>query len=236
MSAIIPAILPKSRHDLDAKLLKLRGLTDEVQVDLVDGRFVTPASWPFLPGGEPLTNEDPLAELGSFKFEIDLMVEHPMEVVRAWVHHGATRVVVHAETVHNLAQVVNEFRSAYGHDKGFVPDLLSFGLAINLGTDSSILEPYLDQCDYVQFMGIAQIGKQGEPFDRRIIKKIQDFRRKHPDMPIQIDGAASASTAPDLLAAGATRLVVGSALWNASDLETEFVRLTNITQTYGLYA
>jgi pentose-5-phosphate-3-epimerase len=47
MSVIVPAILPTSRDDLDEKLLRLHGLVDAVQVDVVDGRFVTPASWPY---------------------------------------------------------------------------------------------------------------------------------------------------------------------------------------------
>jgi ribulose-phosphate 3-epimerase len=236
MRSIVPAILPTSRLDLDAKLLKLRGLTDEVQIDIVDGRFVTPASWPYVPGSSPLAESDSLAELGSFKFEVDLMVEGPSDDIKRWVRAGATRITVHAETALNLGKVVDDFQTSYGHDKDFVPDLLSFGLAINLATDAAILEPYLDRCDYVQFMGIAQIGKQGEPFDRRIIPKIQDFHKKYPAMPIQIDGAVSLQTAPDLLAAGASRLVVGSALWRAENVEAEFARLEEVSQTYGLYA
>jgi ribulose-phosphate 3-epimerase len=240
MGAIVPAILPTSREDLDDKLARLAGVTDEVQIDIVDGRFVTPPSWPYknLKEGEKssLSDDDDLSELGSFRFDIDLMVEEPEEVIGRWVRAGATRVTVHAETTQNLAKLVSEFQVEYGHDKGFAPELLSFGLAINLATPTSLIEPYLSHCDYVQFMGIASIGKQGEPFSMSVIPKIHAFHRKYPEMPIQVDGGVSRESAVKLLEAGATRLVVGSALLRAPDLAEEMNAFNMIVATRGLYS
>ena len=47
MSAIVPAILPKSLEDLEQKLTVLSGVATSVQIDVVDGKFVSPASWPY---------------------------------------------------------------------------------------------------------------------------------------------------------------------------------------------
>jgi len=237
MGAIIPAILPKSREDLDEKLARLSGIASEVQIDIVDGRFVSSASWPYLHEEKeerPVLNGE-LHELGPFKFEIDLMIEEPEKEIGRWVRAGATRITVHAETTHKLPEVIRDFQVKYGHDKGFAPGLLSLGLAINIATDTSFIEPFLDQCDYVQFMGIARIGKQGEPFDARVIPKIHAFHRKHPDMTIQIDGGVSRDSAAKLIGAGASRLVIGSALWNAPDLKEEMDAFCNLVQTRGLY-
>jgi ribulose-phosphate 3-epimerase len=239
MGAVIPAILPISREDLDEKLAHLSGITNEVQIDIVDGRFVTPASWPYINlGGKQsaLSEDDPLPELGSFRFEIDLMVEEPEAVIDRWVRAGATRITVHAETTRNLSELIRHFQVKYGHDKGFAPELLSFGLAVNLATPTSLIEPYLDKCDYVQFMGIARIGKQGEPFDMKVIPKIHAFRRKYPDMPIQVDGGVSRDTMARLLEAGTTRFVVGSALWRAPSLKREMEEFEHLRQTQGLYS
>ena len=233
MAAIIPAILPTSREDLDARLLRLSGVTDEVQVDVVDGRFVTPASWPY--AGQALGNEDPLTELSSFRFEVDLMVEEPDRIIGRWIDAGATRITIHAESTRRLEHVIDDFQKKYGHDKDFAPQLLSLGLSLNIATDISLIEPFLDRCDYVQFMGIARIGKQGEPFDPRVIPKIKAFHRAHPEMPIQIDGGVTRETAPKLLEAGASRLVIGSALWRASNIKREFVSFCELSQTRGLY-
>lgn len=236
MGVIIPAILPASREDLDERLVRLRGITNRVQVDIVDGRFVTPPTWPYADGGTGLAVDDVLPELGAFRFEVDLMVEHPEDVIGAWVHAGASRITVHAETTRKLPQVVSDFETKYGHDKAFAPGLFAFGLATNIATDTALIEPYLDRCDYVQFMGIATIGKQGEPFDERVIKKVRAFHRAHPDMPIQVDGGVSLATAPALLAAGASRLVVGSAFWRSSDLSQALRDFTELAQTRGLYS
>ena len=237
MAVIIPAILPTSSDDLDAHLLRLSGITNRVQIDVVDGRFVTPASWPYAQHEDiQKLTEDSLPELGSFRFEIDLMVEDPERAIGPWVRAGATRITVHAETARNLPELIRNFQTAYGHDKDFAPGLISFGLAINLATDVSLIEPYLDQCDYVQFMGIARIGKQGEPFSDDVIPKVHAFHRKYPDMPIQVDGGVSRASAERLVEAGATRLVVGSDIWQAPDIAAEIKALCDIAETHGLYA
>lgn len=236
MAAIVPAILPTSREDLDARLLRLHGVTDHVQVDIVDGRFVTPASWPYAQHEDvQKLTEESLPELGSFRFEIDLMTEEPEKAIGPWIRAGATRITVHAETTRKLPELIRNFQVTYGHDKNFAPGLIAFGLAVNLATDTSLIEPYLEHCDYVQFMGIARIGKQGEPFSADVIPKIHTFHRKYPDMPIQVDGGVSRSSAQRLIEAGASRLVVGSALWNAPDLKKEMDDFCELIQTRGLY-
>lgn len=238
MGVIVPAILPTSRDDLSEKLLRLKGLVDDVQVDVVDGRFVTPATWPYKDAHgvvrEP--SGDTLPMLGQLSFEIDLMVEEPEKAIRHWIDAGATRIVIHAETTRMLPKLMHDLASTYGHDKDFTPELLSFGLAINVSTELALIEPFLHQCDFVQFMGIAKIGKQGEPFDKSVLPKISAFRKKYPAMPLQVDGGVSLETAPGLLQAGVSRLVVGSDLWKAPDLAAELKRLQGLVHTYGLYA
>ena len=240
MGVIIPAILPTSREDLDTKLAALTGIADEVQIDIVDGRFATPASWPF-EGGKQDSEALPLIEHafsrgGGVHTEMDLMVEHPDAEIGPWVQAGANRITVHAESTQRLPQLIADFKARYGHDKDFVPGLLSFGLAINASTEVSLIEPYLDACDYVQFMGIRTIGRQGEPFDRSVLTRIAAFRKAHHDIPIQVDGGVSLETAPDLLSAGVSRLIIGSALWRAPDLRTEYEKFTELTERYGLFA
>lgn len=237
MAVIVPAILPRSREDLADKLLRLEGIASEVQIDIVDGRFATPPSWPYIHPGEPAHTgiEDPFPFLGSLRFEMDIMTETPGAQIARWVNAGAGRITIHAESTRGIAKLLEEFRTQYGHDRSFAPGLLSLGLAINLATDTALIEPFLPECDYVQFMGIRQIGKQGEPFDKSVLMKIAAFRRKHPDMPLQVDGGVSLVTAPSLLSAGVSRLIVGSALWNARDLKGTFARFQEMTTQYGLY-
>lgn len=234
MSAIIPAILPQSREDLAEKLLRLQGLVDEVQVDIVDGTVGGHAAWPYTHGRVTIEDDQIMPYLGGLRFEADLLVENPEDLLGTWIRTGATRVIVHAETTRSLPQVVRDIRTRYGYDKDFAPDLLSFGLSVNIGTDLTLIEPYLDQCDYVQFMGIARIGMQGEPFDPRVLQKISAFHKRHPDMLIQVDGGVSLETAPALLQAGASRLVVGSALWKQPDVAAAIGQFHTLLEEYGL--
>lgn len=240
MQFIIPAILPQSAEDLQGRLSRLQGISSEVQIDVVDGRFVSPATWPYrtpekgeVPG---VPDTDAFSHLGAFRFEIDLMVSNPEEVVGAWIRAGASRITIHAETTKALAKLVEDFDVKYGHDKNFAPDLLSFGLAININTPTALIEPYLEACDYVQFMGINTIGKQGQAFDRNVLAKIAAFHKRFPEMAIQVDGGVSLETAPELLSVGVSRLIVGSSLWNAENLKEEMKKFHELTEAHGLYA
>lgn len=239
MSVIIPAILPTSREDLQNKLLALQGISKNVQIDVVDGSFVSPASWPYLgndaAGAEAEDVAGAMEYVGALHTEMDLMVSHPETELNRWINAGANRVVVHAESTHTLPKLLDNFMTTYGHDKDFAPGLLSLGLGLNISTDIALIEPYLPRCDYVQFMGISHIGKQGEPFDKKVLVKIGSFRKKYPNIPIQVDGGVSLETAPALLSAGASRLVVGSALWKAPNLAAAYTSFTELTTRYGLY-
>ncbi len=239
MATIVPAIVPISRDDLEKKLARLDGLVESVQIDVVDGRFARPVSWPYSTlrtTPEPLTEKGGMLPYGErFLFEADLMVADPASAVDAWIEAGATRLTLHAESTKDLGGLIRHLEEAHGHEKDFLPGLLSFGLAINLQTDLSLIEPYLEKANYVQFMGIATIGHQGEPFDERVLARIREFRRAHKRMPVQVDGGVSLATAPQLLSAGVTRLIVGSDLWKAPDLEAELKKLQELSEEHGIY-
>jgi ribulose-phosphate 3-epimerase len=231
---IIPAILPKSREDLEKKISLLADLVTVVQIDSVDGRFVNPPTWPYI--HEAKTQQalkDDIGTLphqGDIKFEMDLMVENPEAITGVWINAGASRVVIHAESTTSLEKIIKSLEFEYGHTKDFTPGLLSIGIALNIGTELSLIEPYLEYVDYVQFMGIAIIGKQAQPFDKRVLRKISAFKLKYPDIPIQVDGGVSLDTA------GVERLIVGSALWNAPDLKEELVKFNELVEMYGIYS
>ena len=87
------------------------------------------------------------------------------------------------------------------------------GLAFNIDTPVEIPAGV----DFIQLMGIDRVGYQGQKFDEKVIEKIRATRVKYPDLPISIDGAVSLETAPMLIAAGANRLVIGSAIFESDN-------------------
>lgn len=239
MGIIIPAIIPTSKEDLAGKLSRLSGLCEEVQIDIVDGTYAKPASWPYVTDTpEPsrmLAEGEMLPGAGEMRFEIDLMSVDPESVAGVWIGLGATRLTIHAESTHFLPRFLESARSVYGHDVGFASDLLSLGLAIGTETDLALIEPFIEKIDYVQFMGVRTIGHQGEPFSSSVLARISAFRKKYPNTPVQVDGGVTLQNAPSLLSAGVSRLIVGSALWKAPDLGVAYRAFDALTEQYGIY-
>ena len=232
MSVVVPAILVKSREELDRALARyaaIPSLTD-VQIDIVDGQFAKPPTWPYAGNA---AWELPLRE--RFTYDLDLMVREPGGVIDRWVELGANRLTLHVESAHDIGSIIREAKRRHGYEAGFTPGLLAFGLAFNVTTPIEAFEHLLAEVDYVQCMGIATIGRQGEPFDPRVLAKIRALRARHPELPIQVDGGVSMKSAPDLLHAGASRLIVGSVLREAGDLPAAVAVFEGFGEQYGLY-
>ncbi|MFI5260402.1 MAG: hypothetical protein ACHQU0_01230 [Candidatus Paceibacteria bacterium] len=221
MSLVVPAVLPSSRIDLEEKLALFAGIPSvtRVQIDVVDGRFASPASWPYTAPEELrelISRGEMLPHLDRITYEIDLMCHDPETAAEAWLALGASRLTFHAESAINLSQLLASARERFGC--GFIScGMAEFGLALNVMSDLALIEPYLDQIEYVQFMGIARIGRQGQPFDRHVLDKLRLFHARHPQIAMQVDGGVSLETAPALVALGVSNFIVGSAIVRAND-------------------
>lgn len=237
MKFIVPAILPSSYHDLKEKLVFLDHIPPRrVQIDIVDGEFAWPPSWPYLAGTELHTlvaQGESLPHLDRIEYEADLMCKDPEAIATDLVNFGVTRLTLHVEGMGDIKTMLDRMRRTYSAEANFSLYLFSMGLAINVDTDASVLDPFVDELEYVQFMGIDKIGVQGQPFNPKVIEKVRDFRRKHPKIIIQIDGGVSLENARELVAAGASRFIVGSALLNSVDVVNTFKTLEALQNPYG---
>ncbi len=194
---IIPAIIPRSYAELEAFVAAL-GDVPEVHVDVVDKTFSNSPSWPREIADVP---EDILPLLAPYTSEVDLMIENPVGAAKAFESLGADMVVFHVETI-----TETELRSFLTHTK------MSVGIAANNSTSFINLVPYLSLVDYVQVMGIATIGQQGQPFDETAQLRIAEIHTMFPHLAISIDGSMNADTIPRILSLPISRVVVGSAI------------------------
>ena len=205
---IVPAVLPKDFAELGEKIDLVRGFTKVAQIDVCDGQFVPSASWPYRKEDDSfariISQEDGLPGWETINFEIDLMANKPEEVVEEWVSAGATRIIIHAEARGDVAGAIASLAGR-----------VEVGLAFSI--DSQVPAELPAGVDFIQLMAIDHIGFQGEKFDEKVLPRIADARAKHPDMVISVDGGVSLETAPLLIAAGATRLIVGSAIFNSDN-------------------
>ena len=239
MEYIIPAILPKSFQELEDKVDRIVNHATRVQLDICDGGFVDATTWPYTNNGpsvaELIEEGRVLLHADTLHYCVDLMVSNPEEILVDFIELGATRLTIHFTSTKDFRATVGMIRERYGYDKEFAPDLLSVGMAVPIGLSYTEFAPFLDLVDFVQFMGIVHIGRQGQPFDKGVVVSIREFHKRYPDVTIQVDGGVSLETAPLLLDAGADRLAVGSALFGSENIGHTMREFQMLFERYGIY-
>lgn len=214
-SPIVPAIIPKDESELKSLASEMY-FAPEIHVDVVDGKFVESISWPFEPSGNPASLYTDLAQ---FSLEVDLMVEEPLKAASKWLEAGADMLVFHIETI--SVSELSTFRDVTN---------VSIGISCLNDTPLEDLEPYLPLADYVQLMGIAKIGSQGQTFDERLFARMEAVRKLAPSLPQSIDGSMNKETIVKVRRAGADRLIVGSGIMAAEDKEVAYKDLTKLAE------
>lgn len=212
MTPIVPAIIPTSRCEL-IELTKTLHFSHELHLDLVDGIFVGQPSWPFGTASirDELLSMKPHSD--SYTLEVDLMVSDPIPIARLLIEAGADMLIFHIETV-DLASFIDFVT--------YAPKQVTVGVSFHGETRVEAVLPYLAHADYVQVMGIHTIGMQGQPFDEAVFSKIKAIKEAAPECGISVDGSVNQSNAVRLVAAGADRLIVGSAIVKQSDMEAAY--------------
>lgn len=211
MTEIIPAVMPKDLSDLESTVARVLGTAKWVQIDVMDGKYVPPVDWPFpdihRAASTLLSEEEGLPYWDEVNYEFDLMISNPEKFAEDFVRMGGERIIFHYESA-DKEKIWEAVRK--------VQDLSTeVGIAIDIATPNDVLDEFLTDehpINFVQLMGIAQIGYQGQPFDERVIPKIKALIEKYPDIIISIDGGVNFDSAPLLLDAGANRLVAGSVI------------------------
>jgi ribulose-phosphate 3-epimerase len=207
---IVPACIPETREAVIA-FSEAVSFTNEIQIDVVDGQFVTNVSWPYVPPGEPKTIKhatDP------FTLEVDLMVQKPVAAAEDWLQAGADMLVFHVESIS-----IETFKT-------FVEECpVSVGIACHGDTTLGTLYEYAAVADYVQLMGIKEIGVQGAAFDEAVLTKIKGVKQQFPHKMVSIDGSVNKDTISVLRDAGADRFVAGSAIMKARDQRAAYEEL-----------
>jgi ribulose-phosphate 3-epimerase len=215
---ITPAILVENFSELNEKLSKFVNITKMVQIDICDGKFVPSISWPMGTHDEGsvariLDEEEGMPFWEDIDFEFDLMVLNAHKKFDFFARLGAKSIIFHLE-----AEEEKDFKEFLESLDPYFKDNIKIGLAINTTTEVEKLEPFVNLVDFIQCMGIEKIGFQGEEFDERVLNQIKNLRTKYPELEISIDGAVNENTAPALIEAGASRLVIGSALLHSFDI------------------
>lgn len=230
MIEIIPAVMPESLDHLSLSASRVRGLVPLVQIDVVDGQFAPKRTWPYTPRGQEeffriAHEEEGLPLWQDLDYEIDLMVKNPEEAIGEWIAAGARRLIFHIESTRSPGELLSRFEAESGKGSEYEVEC---GLALNIETPLEDVGPYLSRIGFVQLMGIARIGFQGEPFDERVLTRLSKLRERYPDLILSVDGGVHLENAPSLIAAGASRLVAGSEIFGSADIKETLERFASL--------
>ena len=213
MIPIVPALIPKDEYEV----IKAAGdlsFSRVFHLDVVDGEFVTSVSWPYQPAGEPMSVGHTLR---GYSLEVDLMVADPAKQAKLWQDAGADRLVFHVETI-----TVEELQNIAADSTA------SVGVSFHGVTPLETFFEYVLEADFVQLMGIKEIGAQGQPFYEQVLESIKVVRQEFPAKSITVDGSVNKNTIKQLADAGADRFIVGSAITGTEQPEQSWHELNSL--------
>jgi ribulose-phosphate 3-epimerase len=210
---IAPSILSADFGRLadEVKAVEAAG-ADLIHVDVMDGRFV-----PNITIG-PLVVEA-VKRATSLPLDVHLMIVEPERYVADFVKAGADILTVHQEVSPHLHRTLQQIRAA-----GARPSVV-----LNPSTPLSAIEEILPEVDQVLLMSVNP-GFGGQSFIASTVDKVRRLRalldaRGLSRVDIEIDGGINADTAKQVIAAGATVLVAGNAVFKAKDYRAAIAAL-----------
>ena len=172
---------------------------DIYHLDVMDGLFVKNQTVDY-------TYLEQLKMSSTLLFDVHLMVQYPTKVIKKYAKAGANVLTIHYE--------------AFANDKLFIKTLkkirklgMMAGIAIDLDTEISTIEPFLKYCDLVLVMTV-KAGKGGQGFIESALKKVRAIRKLDSRILIEVDGGINDVTGAKAVKAGADILVSGSYIYN----------------------
>jgi ribulose-phosphate 3-epimerase len=174
---------------------------DYIHVDVMDGHFV-----PNISIGPPVVRA--LRRVTRLPLDVHLMISDPMRYIPAFAEAGANGLTVHVEATPHLHRVVQQIR-----DVGIRP-----GVSMNPATPANAISEIVSDVDLVLVMTVDP-GFGGQPFIERTLHKISQVREMLESAgstaELEVDGGIEPRTAQQVVAAGATVLVAGTAIFGA---------------------
>ena len=138
------------------------------------------------------------------------MIQNPDDFIDDFKAAGTDILTVHYEACTHLHRTIQKIKSTG----------MKAGVALNPHTPVSLLKNILEDLDMVLIMSVNP-GFGGQSFIEGTYEKIRELKReidaKNLKTIIQVDGGVNTKNAGDLVAAGVTSLVAGSAVYKSED-------------------
>lgn len=202
---IIPGILEKEWSNIEKKLQIVLPFAEVIQIDLLDGKFAPNTTW---------MDPAPFSAYTKGKtFEVQMMVEDPIQYLDSFAAAGFRRFIGHVEKMPDIAAFVAKAQT-----------LGEVGLAIDTETPVETLFPYLEDVD-VAFVMTVKAGFSRQQFMPAMLEKVKALREKAEYLPIEIDGGVNDKTIIAAKEAGATRFVTTGYLFDSQSPTSQYEQL-----------
>ena len=206
MIRIAPSILSADFANLGRDIAAVeRGGADLIHVDVMDGHFV-----PNITIGPPVVRA--IKRVATCPLDVHLMIEEPDRYVDDFVAAGADMLSVHQEVLPHLHRTIASIKS-----RG-----IKAGVVLNPSTPVGALEEIAGDVDFVLVMSVNP-GFGGQTFIPESLDKVRRVRdlltRAGSSAAIEIDGGIDITNAARVVAAGASILVAGQAIFGTPDPE-----------------
>jgi len=187
----------------DAVIAVEKAGADWIHVDVMDGHFV-----PNLTFGPKMVAD--LHKATRLPLDVHLMIERPEDWVDRYADAGATYLTIHVEASHDVPGTLAAIRA-----RGVRP-----GLTLNPETPVDAVLPHLGLLDLALVMSVHP-GFGGQKFIEGALDKVRAIRealdRQELKAELEVDGGVKPDNAARVVAAGATVLVAGSAVFEDPD-------------------
>ncbi len=209
MIKIAPSILSADFSRLGDQVREAEAAgADWIHVDVMDGHFV-----PNMTVGPLVVRA--LRPVTRLPLDVHLMVEGPERLIPAFAGAGADRITVHVEACTHLHRAVQQIRELN----------CRAGVTLNPATPLGTLEEILPYVDLVLIMSVNP-GFGGQTYIPRSTDRIARVRalldgQGLDQVEVEVDGGISPDNAAEIVAAGASVLVVGSCIFNLEASVTE---------------
>jgi ribulose-phosphate 3-epimerase len=184
------------------------GGADFVHIDVMDGCFC-----PQLTAGPPVIG----ALHTKLKKDVHLMIDEPLEKVRAYVDAGAAMLTFHVEASRHPHRVLQALGSS-----------VTRGIALNPGTPVSAVEPLLDDAELVLVLAVNP-GWGGQRFapgtERRLAAVRELIERRGRSLMLGVDGGVTRDNVGSIAAMGVDLIVAGSAVFDGGDVAANLRQL-----------
>lgn len=220
---IAPSILSANFASLGDDIRKVEDAGAQLlHIDVMDGHFV-----PNITIGPVVLKS--IRKITGLPLDVHLMISDPDKYIPAFVDAGADMITVHTEATVHLDRTLNFIRS---HKVGV-------GVSINPATPVSTIQHVFGLIDMLLVMSVNP-GFGGQAFIPYSLDKIREARKiideKKYACVIEVDGGIDIPQIPSVVNAGASVMVVGSAIFGKPDPGAKVKEMLATIATLGYHS